>query len=332
MKIALFSNKPYWSRFFKPIKHEYEIKYFDLPLNKETALIANGFEAVSAFVNDSLDKDTLTVLKEGGTKVILMRCAGFNNVDLVAADKLGLTILRVPSYSPYSVAEFTITIMLTLNRKIHKAYNKVREGNFDLDGLVGFDMFKKTVGIVGTGKIGEIVATILKGFQCNIIAFDVVENPACKQLGVKYVSLDELWKQSDIITLHAPLNPKTKHMVNDESIAKMKDQVMLINTSRGGLVDSSAVIKGLKSGKIGYLGLDVYEEESDLYFEDRSSYIIQDDVLTRLMTFPNVLITGHQSWFTKQALEAICKTTIDNLKDFENGTPNSVNLVRKPEN
>lgn len=256
-----------------------------------------------------------------------MRCAGFNNVDLIAAQELGLTVLRVPAYSPYATAEHAIGLMMMLNRKLHRAYNRVREGNFALDGLLGFDMHGKTVGVIGTGKIGSIACRILHGFGCRVLAHDVVENKLVRELGGAYVSMNELLSTSDIITLHAPLTPATRHLIDDSAIARMKPGVMLINTSRGALVDTRAVIGGLKSGRIGALGLDVYEEEADLFFEDLSSMVIHDDVFARLQTFPNVVITGHQAFFTAEALRAIADTTLDNLTCVEKNAT-CVNQVR----
>ncbi|EGG24763.1 D-lactate dehydrogenase [Cavenderia fasciculata] len=348
MKLAIFSNKGYWVDHFNKVKIPCEHQFFDSKLNKETvchtsasschklilllflinfAMVAKGYDAVCIFVNDIICSETLTILKEGGTKLILLRCAGFNNVDLEAAKKCGITCLRVPRYSPNAVAEYAAALMMTLNRKIHKAYNRVREGNFSLESLEGFDFFGKTVGVFGTGKIGELLCNILVGFGCKIIAYDVVENEACKKIGVKYMSQEEVFRQSDIISLHTPLLKDTKHMINDKTISLMKDGVMLINTSRGALIDTKAVINGLKSKKIGYLGIDVYENEGGLYFDDNSGQIMMDDTLARLMTFPNVLITGHQAWFTQQALDAICQVTMKNLNDFKNGTIDKGNLV-----
>jgi len=251
--------------------------------------------------------------------LIALRCAGYNNVDLTAAKKHGIAVVRVPGYSPYAVAEHTIGLMLALNRNLHRAYNRVREGNFALDGLLGFDVHGKTAGIIGTGKIGTVVAQILVGFGCPTAAFDPFPNERCRSLGVRYVNLDELLAQSDIITLHCPLTPENKHMIDATALQKMKPGVMLINTSRGALIDTAAVIEALKSGKVGYLGLDVYEEEEQIFFEDRSALIISDDVFSRLLTFPNVIITGHQAFFTREALENIAATTIDNITKFERG-------------
>jgi D-lactate dehydrogenase len=254
-------------------------------------------------------------------RLIALRCAGYNNVDLSAAKKHGVTVVRVPAYSPYAVAEHTIALMLALNRKLHRAYNRVREGNFALDGLVGFDMHGKIVGVIGTGQIGTVVAQILTGFGCPILAFDPFPNATCRSLGVRYVELNQLFAESDIITVHCPLTSENKHLINGQALEKMKNGVMLINTSRGALLDTIVITEGLKSGRIGYLGLDVYEEEEDLFFEDRSGLILSDDVFARLLTFPNVIITGHQAFFTREALLNIAATTIDNITKFENNQP-----------
>ena len=264
----------------------------------------------------------------GGTRLIALRCAGFNNVDLKAAAELGMTVVRVPAYSPYAVAEHTVALILTLNRKLHRAYNRVREGNFSLDGLLGFDLHGRTVGIVGTGKIGRIVGQILQGFGCKILAYDLYPNPEFEASGAQYVEPLELAAKSDIITLHCPLTPETHHIVNAETINYIKPGVMLVNTSRGALIDTKAIIDGLKSKKIGYLALDVYEQEEDLFFEDLSNEVIQDDVFQRLLTFPNVIITGHQAFFTENALKNIAETTLSNITDFEKGKscPNQVSL------
>lgn len=280
------------------------------------------------FVNDQLDASVLEILASHGTRLIALRCAGFNNVDLKVAAKLGMTIVRVPAYSPYAVAEHTIGLILTLNRKIHRAYNRVREGNFSLDGLLGFDLHGRTIGIVGTGKIGQIVAQIMQGFGCRLLAYDLHPNSVCEAAGAKYVELSKLLSDSDIITLHCPLTPETHHLINREAIAQMKQGVMLINTSRGALIHTEAVIGGLKSQRVGALGLDVYEQESDLFFEDLSDQIIQDDLFERLMTFPNVIVTAHQAFFTKEALQNIAETTLSNITDYQEGKgcSNALNL------
>ena len=328
MRLALFSTKPYDEQFFAAAneRFDYDIDYFEARLEKATASLAAGFPAVCAFVNDRLDAEVLHALREGGTQWIALRSAGFNNVDLAAAAELGLKIVRVPAYSPHAVAEHTIGLILTLNRKIHRAYSRVREGNFSLNGLLGFDLFGRTIGIVGTGQIGVCVAEAIKGFGCRLLGYDVAPNPKCQTLGMEYVPLPQLLAQSDIITLHCPLTPQTFHLINAETIGLMKPGVMLINTSRGAVIDTKAVLEGLKSGVIGYVGLDVYEEEADYFFEDLSGEVIADDVLARLMTFPNVIITSHQAFFTREALEKIAGTTLANLQDLESrgSSPNEV--------
>jgi len=320
MKVAVFSAKNYDREFLSAANAtRHEIHFFEPHLNEETVGLADNFGAVCVFVNDRINAAVIARLASLGIELVALRCAGYNNVDLAAAKKHRITVVRVPEYSPYAVAEHTLGLMLALNRKLHRAYNRVREGNFALDGLLGFDMHGKTAGIIGTGKIGTVVAQILTGFGCPSLAFDPVPNDTCRSLGVRYVKLDDLLAQADIITLHCPLTPQNKRMINRTAIEKMKTGVMLINTSRGGLLDTVAVIEALKSGKIGYLGLDVYEEEEEIFFEDRSGLIIPDDVFARLLTFPNVIITGHQAFFTREALENIAATTIDNITKFENG-------------
>ena len=322
VKVAIFSAKKYDREFLRSANDSsHEIHFFEPHLNEETVGLAAGFEAVCVFVNDQVNTAVIAKLRSLGVQLIALRCAGYNNVDLPAATKHGIIVVRVPAYSPYAVAEHTIALMLALNRKMHRAYNRVREGNFALDGLVGFDMHGKTVGVIGTGQIGTVVAQILTGFHCPTLAFDPFPNATCQSLGVRYIELNELFAQSDIITLHCPLTPENKYMISDAALAKMKNGVMLINTSRGALLDTVAIINGLKSGKIDYLGLDVYEEEEGIFFEDRSGLILSDDVFARLLTFPNVLITGHQAFFTREALLNIAATTIDNITKFENNQP-----------
>ena len=291
-------------------------------LSAATAALAHGFPAVSLFVNDDASAPVLQQLAAGGTRLLALRSAGFNHVDLTAAKALGLAVARVPAYSPYSVAEHTIGLILTLNRKLHRAYARVREQNFSLNGLLGFDLHGKTVGIIGTGKIGAVLARILTGFGCRILACDPVTNPDCVALGVRYVPLPELLRDSQIISLHCPLTSETKHLINDQTLAQMQPGVMLINTGRGALIDSKAVIRAIKSGQLGALGMDVYEEEAGLFFADHSGDILTDDVLARLMTFPNVFITGHQGFFTREALQNIADTTMANVSTFVAGTPN----------
>lgn len=323
MKVAVFSTKSYDRTFLETANTEYkhELVFFEPQLTCETSILATECPAVCAFVNDQLDRKTLTCLAECGTKLIALRAAGYNNVDINAAAELGLTVVRVPAYSPHAVAEYTVGMILTLNRKIYRAHYRVREGNFSLEGLMGFDLHGKTAGIIGTGKIGAIVAQILQACGCRVLAYDKYQNSDCQALGVQYVSLQELFSNADIISLHCPLMPETYHLINSAAIALMKTGVMLINTSRGALIDTKAAIKGLKSGKIGYLGLDVYEQEGDIFFEDLSNTIVQDDVLQRLLTFPNVLITGHQAFFTEDALTSIAHTTLANISDFAAGKP-----------
>ncbi len=329
MKVTVFSTKPYDEQFFSehnpPFGHELE--FIENRLKPETAHLALGAPAVCAFVNDVLDATTLQRLHQGGTRFIAMRCAGFNNVDLAAAKSLVLQVARVPAYSPYAVAEHAVTLLLCLNRHVHKAYNRVREGNFSIDGLMGYDVHGKTVGVIGTGIIGSIFARIMTGFGCEVLAYDVAPNPDCVKAGVSYVGLDELFARSHAISLHCPLMPQTHHIIQESTLAKMRDGVFIVNTSRGALIDTEAAIAAIKSGRIGGLALDVYEEESDLFFEDLSFQIIQDDVFMRLTTFPNVLVTGHQAFFTVEAMTNIAKTTLSNLADFEAGRE-CANLVK----
>jgi D-lactate dehydrogenase len=323
MKIAVFSSKPYDRTFLDAAngQHGHALTYITPRLTEETVTLASGFRAVCAFVQDDMNASVLRQLAAGGTQLIALRCAGFNNVDLQVAEDLGVTVVRVPAYSPHSVAEHAVGLMLALNRHLHRSYNRVREGNFALDGLLGFDMHGRTAGIIGTGKIGATVAKILAGFGCKLLGHDRFPSHECEMLGLRYVRLDELYTQSDIITLHCPLTPETHHLIDDEAIQRMKPGTMLINTSRGAVVDTLALIAGLKSGKIGSLGLDVYEEEADLFFEDLSNRVLQDDVLARLLTFPNVIITGHQAFFTKDALTAIADITLNNITQWEKGEP-----------
>ncbi len=321
MNTAVFSTKAYDREFLSGANAagRHQLTFYEPRLTLESAKLAFDFDAVCCFVNDQLHADVLRLLAENGIRLIALRCAGFNQVNLMAADELNLTVVRVPNYSPHAVAEHAVGMMLTLNRKYHKAYNRVREGNFALEGLLGFDLHGKTAGIVGTGKIGATTARILVGFGCQVLAYDVSKNRECESLGVRYVPLDELFRESDIISLHCPLTPETDHVINAGALAQMKRGVMLINTSRGALVDARATINALKSGHLGYLGLDVYEEEADLFFENLSEKVIHDDVFTRLLSFPNVLITGHQAFFTQTALEEIARVTIENMTAFEQG-------------
>jgi len=319
MNVTFFNSKPYDQQFFEEVNQEYghALTFLEVPLNSSTAVLAAGADAVCAFVNDVASGPVLEQLAAAGVRLLAMRCAGFNNVDLKAAAALGLTVVRVPAYSPYAVAEHTLALILTLNRKTHRAYNRVREGNFALTGLMGFDLHGRTVGLIGLGKIGLVTARILRGFGCRVLGYDVQPSAEAATLGVEQTDLPTLYAESDIISLHCPLTPQTHHLINSESIAQMKDGVMLINTSRGAIIDGLAVIQGLKSEKIKYLGLDVYEEEGDLFFEDLSGKVIQDDVFMRLLSFNNVLITGHQAFFTVDALQNIAQITLQNITDFE---------------
>lgn len=329
MRVAVFSTKPYDATYLeKANAGRHDLEFFDAHLSVDTVDLATGCDAICAFVNDDLSAPVITALSQIGIRLIALRSAGFNHVDLAAASAAGIAVARVPAYSPHAVAEHTVAMMLTLNRKTHRAYNRVREGNFALDGLLGFDLFGKTVGIVGTGQIGEVVARIMNGFGCTLLAYDPVRNPVCEALGVRYVGLDALFEASDIITLQCPLTPQTHHMINAKAVSRMKPGVMVINTSRGAVVDTGALVAGLKSGVIGSLGLDVYEEEADLFFQDMSNSFIPDDLFARLLTFPNVLVTGHQGFFTHEAMTAIADTTITNITHFEcEGKPRNAVLT-----
>ncbi len=323
MDVALFSSKKYDKFYFDQANAQQDFKliYFEEPLNESTAETASRFEAVCVFVNDRLDRKVLETLKRGKTKFIAFRCAGYNNIDLDVAKKLGFQCVRVPAYSPHAVAEHVLALVLTLYRSTHKAYNRVREGNFSLQGLCGEEIFGKTVGIVGTGNIGSVCAAIFNGFGCSVLAYDPspVRELSAKH-NVEYIALDELFERSDIITLHCPLTKHNRHMVDASAIAKMKKGVTIINTSRGALIDTQAVYQALKSRHIGFLAIDVYEEEASLFFEDLSTDIIMDDLFMRLTTFPNVLVTGHQGFFTVPALSAIAAITLNNLTSLsQNG-------------
>ena len=319
MRVAFFSTRPFDRQYFDDANqtHHHDLHYLEARLTAATATLAHGHPAVCVFVNDRLDAQALTTLAAGGTRMVALRSAGFNHVDLACARVLGMTVSRVPAYSPHAVAEHTIALILSLNRKTHRAYARVRDGNFALDGLLGVDLFGRTIGIVGTGRIGTVVARIAQGFGCRLVAHDIAPNEECRSLGVEYLPLDDVWAQSDVVTLHAPLTPETRHMVNARAISAMKPGIMIINTGRGALVETQSLIDGLKAGHIGAVGLDVYEEEENLFFEDHSSHIIQDDVFARLLTFPNVLVTAHQAFFTREALQAISHTTLENISAFE---------------
>jgi D-lactate dehydrogenase len=336
VRLSIFSTKPYDRRFITRVNEDegfgHDLVFYDARLGEATAPLAHGTPAVCAFVNDELGRTVLTDLAAHGTRLIALRSAGFNNVDLSVARDLGLTVMHVPDYSPYAVAEFTIALALALDRHLARAYTHVREGDFSLQGLLGFDLHGKTAGIVGTGKIGSIVAeTLLHGFGCRVLAHDLFPSERLRQLGVEYVGLDGLLRESDLVSLHCPLTEETHHLVDRRSIAVMKPGVMLINTSRGGLIDTGAVIDGLKSGRIGHLGLDVYEEEARYFYEDYSTRLIDDDALSRLLTFPNVIVTSHQGFFTREALEQIARTTLGNVRDFEEGRASSNEVRFRPD-
>ncbi|WP_041298370.1 2-hydroxyacid dehydrogenase [Ilumatobacter coccineus] len=321
--IVLFSAKPYDRAAFDEANQALDaplvLEYLDTRLTEQTAPLAAGATSVCAFVNDDVSEAVLRTLAEAGTRLVAMRCAGYNNVDLDAAGRLGVTVVRVPSYSPNAVAEHTLALMLALNRKIHRAHNRVRDGNFSLDGLVGFDMAGKTAAVIGTGKIGVIVARLLWHLRCEVVAVDPFEDDHLRELGVSYVSLDEAFQRADIVTLNCPLTADTHHLIDEAALEAMKPGAMLVNTGRGALVDTNAVLASLKSGRLGSLALDVYEEEGDLFFEDRSDEIIDDDVFARLLTFPNVLITAHQAFLTREALTAIAETTLGNVRTVTAG-------------
>lgn len=315
MKITFFSAKPYDKEFFIKgnARFGFEFTFFETHLGPHIVQAVEPTDAICVFVNDKVNKQVIEVLAQKGVKVIALRCAGFNNVDLDAAKENNIKVCRVPAYSPEAVAEHALAMMLTLNRKTHKAYNRVREQNFSLHGLLGFTMKGKTVGIIGTGHIGAEMAKIMKGMSCHVIAYDVQQNPELVERGIQYLSLDEVLKQSDIITLHCPLMPQTHHMINAGALATMKKGAMLINTSRGGLIDTPAVIDSLKEQHLGYLGIDVYEQEEKIFFRDLSENIIADETLQLLMSFPNVLVTAHQAFFTREALEQITDVTLNNV-------------------
>ncbi|MBO9562164.1 MAG: 2-hydroxyacid dehydrogenase [Niastella sp.] len=321
MKIAFFSTQSYDRNYFNRYNTGHELVFFEAPLNEQTVNLATGFTAICAFVNDQLNTAVINQLAAQGIKFIALRCAGYNNVDLAAAKAHNIPVVRVPAYSPYAVAEHAVALILTLNRKTHKAYNRVREGNFSLERLTGFDLHGKTVGVIGTGKIGQVFAGIMQGFGCRVLAFDVIANRDMEAQGVEYLPLVKLLPQCDIISLHCPLNDQTKHIIGPLTLNMMKDGAMLINTSRGALIDTKAAIEALKTGKLGYLGIDVYEQEEKLFFHNLQDEIIHDDTIMRLMSFPNVLVTAHQGFFTDEALTQIAQTTIQSINDFEQGKP-----------
>lgn len=321
LRVAFFDAQSYDIESFQRQNGErFAMHYIRSLLVRDSVELARGFKAICVFVNDSLDRAVVQSLASMGVELIALRCAGYNNVDLEACRERGLSVVRVPSYSPYAVAEHTVALMLMLNRRLHVAYMRIRAGSFKLDGLTGFDMRGKTVGVIGTGQIGRCLIAILLGFGCRVLAYDQRPDPSLTAGGVvEYVALDDLFRQSDIISLHVPLFPSTRHMINAAAIAQMKDGVMLINTSRGALVDTRALTDGLKSGKIGAAGLDVYEEEAGVFFHDLSSRVLTDDVLARLLTFNNVVVTSHQAYLTREALDNIALTTLENLAEYEQG-------------
>ncbi|WP_118859683.1 2-hydroxyacid dehydrogenase [Haemophilus haemolyticus] len=321
MKIAIYSTKSYDRKYIELInaKYNFDLEFFDFMLNESTARLAEHCEVVCIFVNDNGSRKVLEKLAALGVKIVALRCAGFNNVDLKAAQELGIQVVRVPAYSPEAVAEHTIGLMMTLNRRIHRAYQRTREANFSLEGLIGFNMHGRTVGVIGTGKIGIAVMRILKGFGMNILAYDPFKNPVVEELGGQYVELDEIYARSHVITLHCPATPENYHLLNREAFAKMKDGVMIVNTSRGSLIDTQAAIDALKQRKIGALGMDVYENERDLFFEDKSNEVIQDDIFRRLSSCHNVLLTGHQAFLTEEALTNIADVTLSNIYKLKSG-------------
>jgi D-lactate dehydrogenase len=332
VRVAVYSARPYDRAHLDGAagRAGHVLVYFDAHLDAVTSQLARGFEVVSAFVNDRLDAAVLQALAAGGTRLIALRCAGFNHVDLPAAAAAGIRVVRVPAYSPYAVAEHTLALILALNRQLPRAVTRVRDGNFALDGLVGFDLHGKTVGVVGTGKIGEVVVRLLAGFGCRVLACDPHPSPAVTALGATYATLETLLAESRVVTLHCPLTPDTHHLINADAFALLRKGSMLINTSRGGLLDTRAAIAALKSGHLGSLGIDVYEEEADLFFEDLSGTVLRDDVFARLLTFPNVIVTAHQAFLTTEALTGIAETTLASITAFAAGDP-LVNEIRPPD-
>ncbi len=318
-KIAFFSTQTYDRKYFEDSTDKHHFEFFETRLKKNTVKLANGFDGVCVFVNDRGNREVLKALADMGVKLVALRCAGFNNVDLKAAEEFGVRIMRVPAYSPEAVAEHAIALIMTLARKTHKAYNRVRDGNFSLDKLTGFNIHGRTIGVVGTGKIGQAFVRIAMGFGARVIAYDKYPSKKMEKLGVEYVGFDDVLAKSDILSLHCPLTPDTEHLINAKSLEKIKKGAMLVNTSRGKLVDTAAVIESLKNDHLGSLAIDVYEEEDKLFFRDLSELIIRDDQIARLMLFPNVLVTAHQGFFTQESLQEITRTTIQNFDDFEKG-------------
>jgi len=331
MRVAIFSTHRYDRSSLQEANgsFKHELVFFEATLESATVSLAAGFPAVCVFVNDRLDASALATLAKGGTKLVALRAAGFNNVDLRAAEAKGITVMRVPAYSPYAVAEFTVGLLLALDRKICRAWQRVREDNFSLEGLLGRDLHGKTVGVIGTGRIGALVATAFKqGFGCDVLAYDVYRNPDLEKIGVRYVEVNDLLGKADIVCLHCPLTPQTRHLINAKTLSLAKPGFLLVNTGRGALIDTPALIAALESGKVGGAAMDVYEQEGDLFFEDLSNEVVKDDVFQRLLTFPNVLVTGHQAFFTKEALAAIAQTTLQNIADFEAGRPDPAKVVK----
>ena len=331
MRVAIFSNHKYDQDSFEEANRSFkhELVFLTETLASATASLASGFPAVCVFVNDRLDAPVLAQLAKGGTKFVALRCAGFNNIDLEAAEAHGITVVRVPAYSPYAVAEFTVGLLLALNRQVCRGWLRVREDNFSLEGLVGRDLHGKTVGVIGTGRIGALVATTFKlGFGCDVVAHDVSRNPELEKIGVRYMEVEDLLRKADIVCLHCPLSPQTHHLINETTLALAKPGFLLVNTGRGALVDTKALIDALKRGKVGGVAMDVYEQEADLFFEDLSNEVVKDDVFQRLLTFPNVIVTGHQAFFTREALAAIAEVTLQNIAGLEAGRPDPARLVK----
>ena len=331
MRVAIFSSHKYDQSPFDEANgsFKHELVFFIGTLESATASLASGFPTVCVFVNDRLDAPVLAQLAKGGTKFVALRCAGYNNVDLGAAEARGITVVRVPAYSPYAVAEFAVGILLALDRQVCRGWLRVRDDNFSLEGLVGRDLHGKTVGVIGTGRIGVLVARAFKlGFGCDVVAHDVRRDPELEKIGVRYLEVEDLLRMADIVCLHCPLTPQTRHLINEKTLALAKPGFLLVNTGRGALVDAKALIDALKSGKVGGVAMDVYEQESDLFFEDLSSEVVTDDVFQRLLTFPNVIVTGHQAFFTREALAAIAQITLQNVADLEAGRPDPARLVK----
>jgi len=321
MKIAVFSAKRYDREFLSAANASagHQLRFFDVPLDLESVALASGHDAICIFVNDTADAAVIEALAGGGTRLVALRCTGFNNVDMKAAEQFGIKVVRVVTYSPYSVAEHALALLQAINRKIHRAYNRTRDSNFSLDGLMGFDLHGKTVAVVGTGKIGRVFARIMLGFGCQVLGYDKYPTPEFEALGARYAEPGEIGATADIISLHCPLTPETHYIINKDTLARTKRGALLINTSRGGLIDTEAAIEALKSGQLGGMALDVYEQEADLFFRDLSSTVVSDDMFQRLLSFPNVIVTGHQAFFTEEAITTICETTINSVTEFATG-------------